>query len=171
VPTINAKNVLTTGPREVPELEVQKLETWMAGLVGGAGGRSGNGHHQSWRRIWRVPYRVLAAGPAAATTEVGDINGEPLGVLSVGPGASTIEVEDVDGGPLGVLPTCLAAATTEVEDVDGGLPGQQPPPKLETSMACPLWGAVGICSSGHHWSPSEIHEVSELKVREHPPSV
>jgi hypothetical protein len=43
-----------------------------------------------------------------------------------------------------------AAATTEVGDVDDGSPG----------------GAVGISGSGHHRSPSGIHEVPELKVRE-----
>jgi hypothetical protein len=64
-----------------------------------------------------------------------------LGVLAIGPAAATTEVENVDGGPpMGVL-----AATTEVEDVDGGALGgccrdfrQRPPPKLETLMAG-LW--------------------------------
>jgi hypothetical protein len=42
---------------------------------------------------------VLAAGPAAATTGVGDIDGEPLGVAGAGLAAATTEVGDVDGGP------------------------------------------------------------------------
>jgi hypothetical protein len=42
---------------------------------------------------------VLAAGPAAATTEVGDVDGGPSGVLAVGPATATTEVEDVDDGP------------------------------------------------------------------------
>jgi hypothetical protein len=35
------------GPWEVPELEVQKLETLMADPLRGAGGRSNSGHHRS----------------------------------------------------------------------------------------------------------------------------
>jgi hypothetical protein len=35
------------GPREVPEMEVRKLEMLMAGPLGGASGRSRNGHHRS----------------------------------------------------------------------------------------------------------------------------
>jgi hypothetical protein len=77
-PLSTLRNTLTVGPREVPELEVRKLETWMAG-----------------------PWGVLAVGLAAATTKV----------------------EDVDGGPSwGLLPACSAVATTEVGDVDGGPP-------------------------------------------------
>jgi hypothetical protein len=78
----------------------------------------------------------------------------PLRVLAAGPAVTTIEVEDVDGGPPGVLAVGLAAATTEVEDVDSG----------------PLGGAGSISDSGHHRSPSDIQEVSELNVRERPPS-
>jgi hypothetical protein len=44
--------------------------------------------------------------------------------------------------PLGVLAACPVVATTKVEDIDGGPPRgcgrqvrQQPPPKLNTSMA------------------------------------
>jgi hypothetical protein len=47
---------------------------------------------------------------------------------------------------------------------------QRLPAKLETSMTGPLGGAAGIFDSGHHRSPSRIHEVLELKVRERPPS-
>jgi hypothetical protein len=36
-----------SGLREVPKLEIQKLETSMVGPLGGAGGRSDSGHHQS----------------------------------------------------------------------------------------------------------------------------
>jgi hypothetical protein len=43
-------------------------------------------------------------------------------VLSGFPAAATSEVEDVDGAPLGELSEFSAAATTEVEDVDGGPP-------------------------------------------------
>jgi hypothetical protein len=43
----------------------------------------------------------MVACPAAATTEVEDVDGRPLAVLAVGPTAATTEVEDVDGGPLG----------------------------------------------------------------------
>jgi hypothetical protein len=43
-------------------------------------------------------------------------------VLAAGPAAATTKVEDVDGGPLGVLVASLALATTEVEDIDGGPP-------------------------------------------------
>jgi hypothetical protein len=65
-PPSTLRNALTTGPWEVPELEVRKLETWMAGPLGvlavgptaavdggpsvGAVGMSGSGQHQSWRR-------------------------------------------------------------------------------------------------------------------------
>jgi hypothetical protein len=57
-------------------------------------------------------------------------------------------------GLLGVLAAGPAAGATEVGDVNGGPP---------------LGGAAGISGSGHYWSPSEIHEVPELKVRERPP--
>jgi hypothetical protein len=47
----------------------------------------------------------------------------PLGVLSGGPAAATTDVEDVDGGaPWGVLSGFPAVATTGVGD-DGGPPG------------------------------------------------
>jgi hypothetical protein len=71
------------------------------------------------------PLGVLPADLAAATTEVGDVDGGPLGgVLLAGLTAATTEVGDVDGGP----------AITEVGDVDGG----------------PLGGAAGRFDSGHH---------------------
>jgi hypothetical protein len=44
---------------------------------------------------------VLSSCPAAATTDVGDVDGGPLGVLPVGPGAPITEVEDNDGDPPG----------------------------------------------------------------------
>jgi hypothetical protein len=47
------------------------------------------------------PLGVLSGFPAAATTEVRDVNGGPLGVLSGFPAAATTKVEDVDGGPHG----------------------------------------------------------------------
>jgi hypothetical protein len=74
-PPSTLRNALTTGPRKVPELEVRKLETWMADPLGGAGGRFDSGHHQSWRHRWQGPWGVLAAGLAATTTEVGDVDG------------------------------------------------------------------------------------------------
>jgi hypothetical protein len=47
-----------------------------------------------------------------------------LGVLAAGPTAATTEVGDVDGGPpWGVLAVGLVVATTRVGDVDGGPPG------------------------------------------------
>jgi hypothetical protein len=88
---------------------------------------------------------VLAAGSAAATTEVRDVDGGPLGVLATGPTAATTEVGDVDGGPLEVLAASPTAATTEGGDVDDGPSGgcwrqvrQRPPLELGTSMATPL---------------------------------
>jgi hypothetical protein len=45
-------------------------------------------------------------------------------VLVVGLAAATTEVGDVDGGPLGgVLAVGLATATTGVGDINGGPPG------------------------------------------------
>jgi hypothetical protein len=81
-------------------------------------------------------------------------------VLTVGPAAATTEVEDVDNEPpWGVLAACPVATTTEIEDIDGGPPGwcwqqvwQRPPPNLKTSMVGPLWGAGGMSSSDHHQS-------------------
>jgi hypothetical protein len=60
----------------VPELKVWKLETSMVGPLG-----------------------VLAANLAAATTEIGDVDGGPSGVSAAGPTAATTEVGDVDDGP------------------------------------------------------------------------
>jgi hypothetical protein len=44
-------------------------------------------------------------------------------VLAAGPAAATTEVEDVDDGPLGGADGMSTATTTDVEDVDGGPPG------------------------------------------------
>jgi hypothetical protein len=41
-PPSTLRNALMAGPHEVPELDVWKLETWMVGPLGGAGGRSGS---------------------------------------------------------------------------------------------------------------------------------
>jgi hypothetical protein len=88
---------------------------------------------------------VLTTGPAAGTTEVEDVDGEPprgcyrevcqrpppklktsipspCGVLAAGPAAVTTKVEDIDGGPPGAPVRFSTAATTKVEDVDGGPP-------------------------------------------------
>jgi hypothetical protein len=70
----------------------------MADPLGVASGRSDSDHHRSWRHRWRAPWGLLAAGPAAATTEVGDVDGGPLGVLAAGSAVATTEVENVDGG-------------------------------------------------------------------------
>jgi hypothetical protein len=52
--------------------------------------RYDSGHH---------PWGVLAAGLAATTTEVGDVDGRPPGgCCQQGPTTVTTEVEDVDGG-------------------------------------------------------------------------
>jgi hypothetical protein len=55
-PPSTLRNALTTGPRKVPKLEVQMLETWMAGPLG-----------------------MLTASPTAVTTKVEDIDGESPG--------------------------------------------------------------------------------------------
>jgi hypothetical protein len=44
------------------------------------------------------PLGVLAAGLVAATTGVGDVNGEPLGLLAAGLAMATTRVDGVDGG-------------------------------------------------------------------------
>jgi hypothetical protein len=44
-----------------------KLKTLMAGPLGGADDRSGNGHHRSWRCLWRAPWGVLPVSPTLAT--------------------------------------------------------------------------------------------------------
>jgi hypothetical protein len=77
----------------------------------------------------------------------GQFFGGPLGYIELFTRQSMV-------GLLGVLVVCPVAATTKVEDVDGGPPG----------------GADGISGSGDHKSPSRIHEVPELKVRDRPPS-
>jgi hypothetical protein len=70
----------------------------MAGPLGGVAGRSGNGHHRSWRRRRWAPWGLLAVGLAVTTTEVGDVDGGPWGVLAAGPASTTTGVEGVDGG-------------------------------------------------------------------------
>jgi hypothetical protein len=55
-PPSTLRNALMAGPLEVPELEVRKIETWMA-----------------------APLRMLPACPVVTTTEVEDIDGEPPG--------------------------------------------------------------------------------------------
>jgi hypothetical protein len=68
--------------RQVQQWPPPKLETSMAGPLG------------CWRQVRQrpppklemsmaVPLGVLAAGPAAATTEVGDVDGGPLGPLAL----------------------------------------------------------------------------------------
>jgi hypothetical protein len=112
-------------------------DTSMAGPLGGAADRSGSDHHRSWRRRWWAPWGVLPAGPAAATTGVGDVDGGPLGVLPAGPTVATTRVGDVDGGSTG---RCCRQVR------------QRPSSELATSMADPLGGAAGRYDSGHHRS-------------------
>jgi hypothetical protein len=91
-PPSTLRNALTVGPREVPVLEVRKLETWMAS-----------------------PWEVLVVGPAAATTEVEDVEGGPSGgCWRQGRQRPPPMLETSMAGPLGVLQACPAAATTEV---------------------------------------------------------
>jgi hypothetical protein len=90
-PPSTLRNELTTGPREVSELEVRKLETWMTGpppkfetssmmgSLGGAAGRSGSTYHRSLKTSMVSSLGVLPACPVAATTEVKDVDGGPLG--------------------------------------------------------------------------------------------
>jgi hypothetical protein len=67
--------------RQVRQRPPPKLKTLMAGPLG-----------------------VLAADPIVATSEVGDVDGEPPGgCWRQAPAAATTKVEDIDGGPLGVL--------------------------------------------------------------------
>jgi hypothetical protein len=54
-PPSTLRNALTADPREVPELEVQKLKTSMEDPLGGAGGRTSSGHHRSLSGIHEVP--------------------------------------------------------------------------------------------------------------------
>jgi hypothetical protein len=83
----------------------------------------------------------------------------PWGLLSGFPAAATTDVEDVDGGPPGVLAAGPTATTTEAGDVDDEPPvsccrdfRQRPPPMLKTSTAGPLGGSGGRSGSDHHRS-------------------
>jgi hypothetical protein len=104
------------------------------------------------------PLGVLLASPAAATTGVGDVDGEPPGGAVVRSGSSHHRSwrrrwralrEVLSAGP--------AAVTTDVGEVNGRPPmgcwrqvQQRPPPELETSMAGPLGGAGDRSDSGHY---------------------
>jgi hypothetical protein len=66
-------------PREVPELEVRECPP------------------STLRNVDSGP----PGGTGAEGSEVGDVNGGPLGVLAACPTATATEVEDVDSGPLG----------------------------------------------------------------------
>jgi hypothetical protein len=71
------------GPREVPEAKVRErppstLRNIDSGSPGGArAGDLGVPTINAKKVNGRPPWRVLAAGPAAATTEVGDVDGGP----------------------------------------------------------------------------------------------
>jgi hypothetical protein len=69
--------------------------------VGGAVGRSGNGHHHSWRRRWRPRGGCCRQVRQRPPSELETSMVGPLGVLSAGPTAATIAVGDVDGEPPG----------------------------------------------------------------------
>jgi hypothetical protein len=132
----------TTGPREVPELEVQERppSTLRKHVDGGP------------------PKGVGTGGPEVSTINAKKHvdGGPPGGAGAGGPKVSTINVKKhVDGGP----PRGAGGGGLEVGDVDDGPPGsadgkvrQQPPPKLKTSMAGPLGSATGMSGSGHHQS-------------------
>jgi hypothetical protein len=45
---------------------------------------------------------LLSRFPAAAATDVEDVNGGPLGLLAAGPAATTTNIEDVDCSPPGL---------------------------------------------------------------------
>jgi hypothetical protein len=77
-------------------------------------------------------------------------------VLPAGPTAATTGVGDVDGGPpegaAGRFGRATTGVTTGVGDVDGGPRGgcywqvwQRPPPELETSMVGPLGSMAEFC--------------------------
>jgi hypothetical protein len=65
--------------RQVRQRPPPMLKTSMAGPLGVAVGISGSGHHRSLKTSMAGPLRVLAAGPAAATTDVEDVDGGPPG--------------------------------------------------------------------------------------------
>jgi hypothetical protein len=67
---------------------------------------------------------VSAACPAAASTEVEDIDGgPPRGCWWQVRHRPPLKLKTLMEGPLGVLAACPTMATTEVKDVDGGTPG------------------------------------------------
>jgi hypothetical protein len=105
------------GSREVSELQVQErppstlrntLTTVDGGPPGGAGaGGPGAPTINAKKRIDGEP----PGGAVAGGLEVGDVDSAPLGVLAAGPAAATTKVEDVDGGgPGGLLPVGPTAA-------------------------------------------------------------
>jgi hypothetical protein len=102
-----------------------KLKTSMASPLGGAGGKFWQRPPPKLKSSMVGPLGVLAADPAAATSEVEDVDGGPPGECwRHGLVAATTEVEDVyDEPPGGCWRQGPAAATTEVEDADDGPPG------------------------------------------------
>jgi hypothetical protein len=73
-----------------------KLETSMAGPLGGSGGRFGNGHHQSWRHRRCPPggcCRYLRQRPPSVPIR------DPRGAGAEGPEALTINIKNVVNGP------------------------------------------------------------------------
>jgi hypothetical protein len=156
-------------------------DTLMAGPLGGAAGRSGSGHHRSWRHGWRAPggaaggfgsshhpsWRRRWRAPWGCCWQVQQRTPSELATPMVGPlgGAAGRSGSGHHRSwrrqwraPWGVLLAGPAAATIGVGDVDGGPPG----------------GAADRSSSGHHQSwrcrwRGPLHpwqyEVSSIKKR------
>jgi hypothetical protein len=128
------------------------------------------------------PLGVLAVDLAATTTDVEDVDDEPLGgccqdfrqrlppllktlmacplgVLTVGPAAASPMLKMAMVGLWGLLSGFSTTTTTGVEDVDGGLPrgvlAVGPTVAIidvEDVDGRPPVGAVGIFGSDHHRS-------------------
>jgi hypothetical protein len=147
----------------------------------GAGDRSGNGYHRSWRHRWQAPWGCCRDFRQWPPPELKTSMMDPLWVLAAGPASATTDVEDIDGGtpggcwrqvrqrppsklemsmaaPLGVLAIGPAAATTEAGDVDGGALGvlsgflAAATTGAEDIDGGPPMGAGGRFGSCHHRS-------------------
>jgi hypothetical protein len=80
--------------QQQPPLELKKSS--MAGPPRGATGRTGSGHNLAARHRWRASWGVMSAGPAAVTTDVGEItDGRPHG-------DAPLSRKALMAGPLGV---------------------------------------------------------------------
>jgi hypothetical protein len=150
---------------------------------GGAGARGAGAPTINDKKRWlRAPGRVLAA----EGSKVGDVDGGPLGVLAAGPAAATTEVRDINGGPprgcwqyLQELEVrerppstwkhwrrapgrCQSwrsgSAHHQHEKVDDGPPGG-------AEAEGPIGSIIKVKTS-----TADPREVPQLKVRERPPS-